>query len=123
MEITFTRTTEYVIEIDDTDADALAGLQAILTAAGVEGSTLVDQVQNLHSFDPQDALTALAESALSDVAGDSYVTDGWDCDGLSARWGGEWDDEDESDREEPTTAPLILPGFVTGEGFVAASLT
>jgi len=123
MEITFTRTTEYVIEIDDTDADALAALQAILTGAGVEGGTLVEQVQNLHSFDPQDALTALAVSDLSDVCGDSYVTDGWDCDGLSARWGGEWDDEDESDREEPTTAPLILGDHITGQGFVAASLT
>lgn len=123
MEISFTRTTEYVIEIDDTDADALAGLQAILTATGVEGSTLYGQVQTLHSFDPQDALTALAESVLSDVAGDSYVTDSWDCDGLSARWGGEWDDEDESDHEEPTTTPLILGDHITGEGFVAASLT
>lgn len=123
MEISFTRTTEYVIEIDDTDADALAELQAILTGTGVEGDNLVDQVQNLHSFDPQEALEMLAVSGLSDVAGDSYVTDSWDCDGLSARWGGEWDDEDESDHEEPTTAPLDLPAFVTGEGFVAASLT
>ena len=123
MEITFTRTTEYVIDIDDTDTDALAAINGMLVDAGVEGDSLYERVQTLFATDVQDALVALGESNLSDVAGDSYVTDGWDCDGLSARWGGEWDDEDESDREEPTTAPLILPGFVTGEGFVAASLT
>ena len=123
MEITFTRTTEYVIEIDDTDTDALAAINGMLVDAGVEGDSLYERVQTLYTTDVQDALAALAASNLVDVAGETWVTDGWDCDGLSARWGGEWDDEDESDREEPTTAPLILPGFVTGEGFVAASLT
>ena len=123
MEISFTRTTEYVIDIDDTDADALAELQRILTDAGVEGDNLYERVQTLFATDVQDALTALAVSDLSDVAGDSWTTDSWDCDGLSARWGGEWDDSDESDLEEPTTAPLILGDHITGQGFVAASLT
>jgi hypothetical protein len=120
MEITITRTTEYVIDVDDTDEETLAAIDGLLVDNGVEGDSLYERVQTLFTTDVQDALTALA-AEFADVAGDGYTTDSWDCDGLTARWGGELDDDDAQD--EPITAPLTLPGFITGEGFVAASLT
>ena len=92
----------------------------LIAGAMVIGNTL--GTKNLNSYDPQDVLTALCESNLADVAGDSYTVDYWDADDLPARWGGPGDD-DESDDGEPTTQPLTLPAYVTGEGFVAASLT
>lgn len=122
MEITITRTIEYVIDVDDTDEEALAAVNGMLVDNGVEGDSLYERVQTLFTTDVHDALAALCESNLADVAGDSYTTDSWDCDGLTVRWGGELDDDDAQD-DEPITAPLTLPGFITGEGFVAASLT
>ncbi len=121
MEIYITRTTEYIVEIDDDDEEALSAINGMLDDNGVEGDSLYERVQTLFITDVQDALTALADSRLADVAGDSYTTDSWDADGLSDRWGGPV--ESDQDNDEPTTTPLTLPAHVTGEGFVAPSLT
>jgi hypothetical protein len=121
MEINITRTIEYVIDVDDTDEEALAAINGLLVDNGVEGDSLYERVQTLFNTDVHDALAALCKSNLVDVAADSYTTDSWDGDGLTTRWGGELDDDDAQD--EPITRPLTLPGFVTGEGFVSASLT
>jgi len=103
MEISFTRTVEYSLMIDDDDHDGLAALDGILRDHQVDGDSLYERVQTVHGFDPQDVIVALVDRLplYVEEMGDSYMTDGWDCDGLTDRWGGPCEDEPS---DEPTLA-------------------
>jgi hypothetical protein len=114
MEIRFTRTTEYLIELDAEDTTGLAAVDGVLQAHGVEGDNLVDRLANVHAMDPQDPIMALIESGYCECVDDSVMTDSWDADDLTAPW---------ADTDDDDTEPLNLGAEVTGAGFVHASLT
>lgn len=87
MEIRITRTTEYVIDIDDSDTAALGHLDRILGAPdGVEGDHLDQRVIELHSTDPQELLAVLCRASFAEIADDSYTVDDYDVDGLAYPW-------------------------------------
>jgi hypothetical protein len=119
MEIHFTRTTEYVIEVDPDDEEALSAVNSILVYAGVAGDSLYERLDTLFRYDDQNALSALSDSNMADIEGETFVTDEVDADDLTDRWGGP--EEDDSDDDD--TEPLQLSDHVTGRGFVPASLT
>lgn len=97
MEIRITRTTEYVIDIDDDDTEVLEQLDRYLSAPnGTAGDYLVERVDDLHCTDPQDLLKILCESPLVDVASDSYCSDSYDVDGLTGPWAPSDDDDEEA---------------------------
>lgn len=116
MEIRFTRTTEYVIDVDPDDYATLWALRDTLRAKGVEGEYLVDMLAEVYATDVDEVLEALIP--LADVAGDDFVTDSVDDDDLEHPFR-----EPDDDDDDEVTSDLRIGAEVTGAGFVPASLT
>lgn len=93
MEITFTRTTTYTIDVPDDDDATLQAITEVVTPLSDEDNrdSLHAMLDNACQWDTEAILTALVPFA--DVSEESWESESWDLDGIEPA-----EPEDDGDR-------------------------
>ena len=95
MEITFTRTTTYTIDVPDDDDATLQALTEVVTplSAETDRDSLYEMLTQACQWDTEAILAALVPFA--DVSEESWESESWDLDGIEPD-----ESEDDGDRFE-----------------------
>lgn len=104
MYITFSRTTEYRVDVDADDDATLRAITEAIANAGGTGDSLAEMIETAHRYDTDAVLEALVPFA--DLETEDWTSTEYDVDDIQPD-DEEEDDDDYDDDDDP--APVLPP--------------